>query len=278
MNKLRVLVLFAPLLVACGSEGENLSHRPVVLVSVPPQAFFVEKMAGNLVEIKVLLPPGASPATFEPGMKQLRAAARASIYVKVGHPRFPFEEAWLEKFVAQNPDLQVVDGSHGASYQSDDPHLWISPRYARVMAGNIAQSLKELFPEKIAEIDQNHGALLAEIHRLDKDLRQELAGVRGKRFYTFHPAWGYLAADYGLRQIAVQREGKEPSPAQLAQTIGEARSAGVSTLFVQPHFSQRAAQIVASEIGANLVTLDPLARNWPENLRKVARAMRQAAR
>ncbi len=271
-----VMLLCAVLVCALGCKRSASSGRPIVAVSVPPQAWFVEQLAGDRVQIETLLPPGASPHTFEPRIEQVAAMSRASIYVEVGHPAFVIERTWLPRFQGDNPDLRVVDSSAGIAEKRGDPHVWLAPSVVRKMAENIAAALVARLPADKTEIERRRFALLQTIDDVDQDVRKTLAGVKHKRFYVFHPAWGYFAAEYGLEQVAVEREGREPDARALEQLVAAARADHAKAIFVQPQTSDAAARMVAREVGAKLVVIDPLARDWATNLRSVARALAQA--
>jgi zinc transport system substrate-binding protein len=258
-------------LTSCSPSAEAPEETPLVVVSVPPQAWFVEQLAGPRVRVSVLLPPGASPAHYEPGIRELEALADASLYVRVGHPRFPLEGAWVDALLAERPTLPVVDTSAGLAPEDDDPHTWVSPSLAREMARRIAAGLSPLLPR--GALDDDLTALLAEIDRVDAELRHRLAPRRGGSFLVFHPAWGHLAREYELVQIAIESHGVSPDPATLARRIREAREAGVAVVFAQPQFDPSSAELVAREIGARVEMLDPLARDWPANLRRVGAAL-----
>lgn len=249
-----------------------------MLVSVLPQAYFVQRVAGPRVRVEVMIPPGASPATHEPTLEQLRALSEASLYVKVGHPHFPFERAWLGRVLAQANGLRVVDGSAGLEGGDGDPHVWLAPRHALVMAGHVEAALAALLPEHAAEFRANLAAFAAEVRALDAELRELLAPARGRRFLVFHPAWGHFAEAYGLEQIAIERDGKHPDARALQRLIEGARADGVRVLFVQPQLDPRSAELVAGEVGCRVESLDPLARDWAANLRHVGRALAEALR
>lgn len=271
------LAALALLAAACSPAPER-DPRPLVAVSVVPQEYFVLRIAGDRVATRVMIPPGASHATWEPGIEQIRAVASAALYVKVGHPRFPFEETWLERLLADRSDLPVVDSSQGNGAAEGDPHPWVTPRHARSMARGIHAALVALMPGDAAELDANLAALEAEIDRVDAELRQMLAGRRGSTFVVFHPAWGHFASEYGLVQLAIEDERKEPGAGRLARVLAEARRLRAPVVFAQPQIDPRGAEVVAAEIGARLEWLDPLAFDWPENLRRVGRQVAAAAR
>lgn len=265
---LRVPLFAALLAVSCAPRAAP--GRPVVLVSVPPQAWLVERLADGLVDVVVMVPPGADPHVYEPTIEQMRAAGEASIYVKVGHPHFSFEQVWFDRFRAENPGMRVVDGARGVARHEGDPHLWTSVAAMRAMAGGVAAALIEALPAQADTLRARLAATQAGIDTLDARIRRMLAPCRGGSFLVFHPAWGYFAEAYGLEQVAIERDGKAPAPADLARIIAEARAAGVGRVFVTPQTSPSAARVVAGEIGAEVVVLDPMSRDWPESMRRVA--------
>ena len=255
---------------------EPVSSRPLIVVSVPPQAYFVEQLAGDLVTVAVMIPPGASPALYEPTFDQMKALSHATLYIKVGHPNFAFERAWLDRIVGQNPRLKVVDASAHLVAREGDPHVWVSPQCVRCMATNIHESLAAILPDHHPALVARLRRFLADIDDLDADLHQILDARPGGKFLVFHPAWGHFARDYGLEQIAIEQGSKEPSPDQLAKLIDRARREDVGVVFVQPQFSRASAELVAAEMGGRVVAIDPLERQWPENLRRVAHAFRES--
>ena len=259
-------------LLACGPARVE-SEVPLVVVSVPPQRYVVERLAGRRVDVRVMLPPGASPVQYEPTLVQLREVSRASLYVKVGHPHFPFERSWLGPLLAQNPGLRVVDASAGTGHGAGDPHLWLVPRHVRAMSDRIATALVELLPQHAAAIEANRSEFAAEIDILDAELRTLFAGRGGAEFFVFHPAWGHFAEEYGLRQTAVESEHKRPDVRELSALIERARAREARVVFVQPQFDPEPARVLASEIGARVEALDPLAEDWATNLRAAARRL-----
>ncbi|ANM32127.1 hypothetical protein ABI59_06720 [Acidobacteria bacterium Mor1] len=258
--------MFAALLLAgCGS----VETRPVVVVSVEPQAFFVERIAGDRVDVEVMIPPGGNPHTFEPSMAQMKEVSAAVAWIKIGHPDLVFEGDWHDRFVAANPDMEIVTGCQGVEFHHHDPHVWVSPRAAATLARRSGDALMRALPEHADEFTTNLEAVLEEIDRLDRELEAKLEPYRGRRFLVFHPAWGYLADRYGLIQTAIEEGEKEPSPKQLAELVELARSEQLRTVFVQPQMVEHSARVVAQDIGGEVVAIDPLARDWSENLPQV---------
>ncbi len=268
-------LLIVVALVGCYRSTDSPS-RPVVVVSVLPQAFFVERIAGDRVEIEIMIPPGANPSTYEPNIDQLKSFSRAKLYVKVGHPDFAFELAWVGRLLAENPDLRVVDGAAGMVLESSDPHLWLSPRLMRTMARNITSALGEVLPEEKGALESNLTELLDEIEEVDSDVRERLKEKLGEKVFVFHAAWGYFAHEYGLVQVSLEEGAREPGVRALADFIDQARGERARVIFVQPQFSQRSARVVAEEVGARVVVLDPLAPDWSANMRRVADAFQEA--
>lgn len=290
MRKVTLLLLLAGL-AACRSAPEPGTGRLRVAVSVPPQAYFVERIGGGRVDVTVMIPPGYSEVDFPLTPRAAAALSQAQLYVAVGHPSFEYERQYIRPFLARLPRIRVVDMSrgvrpleggghehaHGDVHGGGDPHVWVAPETVRVAAGNIARGLEEIDPTHAAEYQANLQSFLAEIDRLDRDLRALLAGPPSSRtFMVYHPSWGYFAREYGLEQIAIEAEGKEPSAARLIQLIDRARHERVKVLFVQAGFPRKSAQVVADEIGGRLVPADPLERDWPANLRRVAAALHEA--
>ena len=264
--------LSAVLILGCGHPPAP--DRPVVLVSVPPQAWFVEALAGDLVDIVILVPPGASPANHEPGAHTMRALTVASLWFKVGHPSFPFEAAWLDRLLTEHETLAVVSSAPDALPEdAEDPHLWLSPTVAAGAARRLAAALVTLLPAHAAELQQRANVLVARIDEVDRLITEQLAPYRGRSFFVFHPAWGWFADHVGIEQIAIEHDHKTPSLAHLAEIIALARDADCKVIFVQPQFSDIAAQQVADAIEAALVVIDPLAGDWDDNMLSAAQAL-----
>jgi zinc transport system substrate-binding protein len=256
--------------VAAGCAGNAPDDtRPAVAVSVPAQAWIVERLAGDRVRVRIMVPPGAEAHAYEPTLDDLGALSDASLYVKVGHPKFTFEQAWLDKMLRDLPNLRVIDSSQGAAGDADDPHVWLAPSQVRTMARNVATALGELLPAQRTAVQDNLHALETEIDTVDAELRRTLGAGRGKRFFVFHPAWSYFAREYGLVQVAIERDGREPDPSTLARVIADARKTGVRVIFVQPQQSSAGARLIADEVGARIETVDPMAEDWAANLRSV---------
>jgi zinc transport system substrate-binding protein len=282
MKKLTLaLSMVILLLSACSSvPAMPQANRPVVMVSVQPQAYFVQKIAGDLVEVHTMVGTGDDPHTYEPTTDQMRKMADAQLYFSIG---VEFEAAWLPRFTAANPDLKIVDSTEGVTRISvssipngeekgePDPHIWVSPSRVKQISANMAAALAELDPDNAPIYEQNLAVWLQEIDQVDADIRAALSGITRRVFLSVHPSWGYFAEAYGLQMLAVEREGQEPGPEDLAKIIEQARAHQITYVFSQKGVNQKLAQSIADQLGgAQIVELDPLVQNWSENMRYVA--------
>ena len=252
-----------------------------VSVSVPPQKFFVEKIGGEYVNVQVMLPPGANPETYEPTPRQLVNLERSKIYIKVGHPNFPFEKKYFKIINNANKDIKIINMSDGLEYikmdnynqqniKEDDPHVWVAPYAVRLAADNICDGLCELCPSKKNEFISNKKTFIKKIDELDHQIKISLKDIIQRKFMVFHPAWGYFAKQYGLTQIAIETGGKEPSPPSIARLIKEAETEGIRVIFVQKGFSKDSAKVIAKQIHGRVVEIDPLEYDWLENIKNIA--------
>ncbi len=269
-----------------------------VAVSVPPQADFVRRIGGDHVQVEVMIPPGYSHVDYPLTPRQVAALSRARLYVAVGHPAFEFEQIQLKAVLRDLPGIQVVDMSrgmqllagegeeddeHGRSHGQDhgqegggDPHVWVAPDTVAVAARNIAAALAGIDPAHAAEYRANLQRFEAEIAALDREIRARLAGREGDRFMVYHPTWGYFAREYGLQQVAIEAEGKEPSAQRLIQLIDRARRERIQVVFVQAGFPRKSAQVIAEAVGGRVLVADPQDPDWLGNLRRVARELQEA--
>ena len=289
MNK----VFFTGFLLTFICFAQEAAARPLrVFVSILPQKYFAEKIGGDLVEVAVMVEPGASPHTYEPKPKQMVALAKTNIYFAIG---VPFETTWLEKIAATNPKMLVVHTEAdikkipmkkhyhpGAESEQDqdgikDPHVWLSPPLVMIMARNILQALLKVDPAHGSVYEINHNSFIKELVALDAEIRGAFEG-KGKNveFMVFHPAWGYFAQAYGLEQVPIELEGKQPKAAELLYLIQYAKERGIKVIFAQPQFSWQTAQAIAKSIDGQIVFVDPLAADWDTNLSQVASRFKAA--
>jgi len=286
-------VLAPALVLACataaGAQALAADARLHVVAGIQPHAWFLERLGGDAVAVTVLVGPGQTPETFEPTPRQMAGLGEADLLLRAG---VPFERSLLPRVARAFPRLEVVDtlagvalrpweehaghgggDTHAHDHGETDPHAWLDPQRARGIARNIAAALARRDPARAVAYEARRAALDSELVALDAELSATLAPWRGRAFYVFHPAFGYLADRYGLRQAAIQAGGREPTPRELAAVIDAARRDGVRVLFVQPQYAPRSARKVADALGARLEEIDDLARDYPQNLRRLAAAL-----
>jgi zinc transport system substrate-binding protein len=271
---------------SCTQETEAATKLGVV-VTILPQAEFVENIGGDKVDVTVMVPSGASPHTYEPTPSQMTDLSEAEIYAKVGSG-VEFELTWMDKLIAQNKEMLVVDCSKGIELQqmtagdedepagSMDPHVWMSPRNAQIMVQNIADGLIQIDPDNRAYYEQNRDAYLQELAQLDQDISDGLSGVKNRVFMVYHPAFGYFASNYDLTMLPIEAEGKEPTPAGLQHLIEQAQEQNIRVVFAEPQFNPQSAKVIADAIDGRVVLINPLARDYIDNLRILMAELVQA--
>lgn len=281
--------------------------KPIVTASILPTKYFIEQIAGDTLEVNVMVGRGADPHSYEPKPKQMSELERSALYFAVG---IDFENAWLDRFSKTFKNLKIVktqegiekiamsgEHEHHEHHEHDahdkgeagehkhhdheehghhhehgelDPHVWLDPQLVKIQARNIANALVENFPQNAEIYKQNLAKFEARLDELDAFIADKLKELKSREFIVYHPSWGYFAKRYNLEQIAIEIEGKEPKPADLAELIEEAKEHEVKAIFVAPQFSKKAAGLIAKQAGANVVEIDQLPLDWDAELRKTA--------
>lgn len=301
----RQLTCVLPLMIACmllasitlrgGDAHGKESAKIQVVVSILPQAYFVERVGGKRVDVSVMVGSGQSHEAYEPRPKQMAQLGQAEIYFKIG---LPFEEVWLPRISRANSNLKVVDTRQGIqllpmrimkgndlvhagaghAHGSLDPHIWTSLRLVKIQAENIFTGLVKQDPASESYYHANLDKFQTDLDKLDAQISAKMRNLASRKFIAFHPAWEYFAHDYSLEQIPVEIEGKDPSQKQLAHLIRQARTSGIKVVFVQEQSRQLTAKMVAEAIGGKIVYIDPLASNYLENMRAAADKFAEAMR
>ena len=280
-----VLALLTGVTAGCHATNDEPS-KIGVMVSILPLAGFVENVGGERVHVDAMVPPGADPHTYEPTPSQMTRVSQAEVFIKVGSG-IDFELSWMDKLIALNRKMLVIDASKGVSlremeeehhheHEDMDPHIWLSPLNAKLMVYNICEGLVQVDPSNKARYTRNRDAYIRKLEALDRDIRDGLATVKNRAFLVFHPAWGYFARDYELEQIPVEVGGKEPSAQDIINVIEEAKAHRIRVVFASPQFNPESAKVIARETGGSVVFIDPLARDYISNLRSVLNEMIQA--
>jgi zinc transport system substrate-binding protein len=260
---------------AAGQPGLN-EEAFTVFVSIPPQKYVVERVGGPRVDVKVLVPPGRSAETYEPSPRQMAELGAARIYFRVG---MPFEDPLFRRLAGTLKNVDVVDTRQGVILRSfgahacaghADPHVWLDPQRVKIQAATVCEALCRADPPRESDYRSRLAALVEDLDRTGRKISAWLEPFQGRRFYVYHPAFGYLADAFGLVQVALEEDGREPGPRHLARLIEQARNDGARVLFMQPQHASRGAQAFAEAIGARIVALDPLAEDYLENLERMA--------
>mgnify|MGYP000439905115 FL=1 len=264
--------LIGNLLISC--KNKSISTR-LVSVSILPQKYLTEQIAGDYLTVNVMIPPGMNPATCDLSTEQLKKLYDSDLCFTIGY--LPFEQIHLFPVLENRPDIQIVNHSanlqlihgscghtHAAGDEHDgvDPHIWLSPAHARTMATTVYEVLSEKYPEQKLQFEQNYQALLQKIDSIADRAKQVLDHKKDKIFLIYHPALTYFAADYGMEQISIEDEGKEPNPSHLKAVIDSCRTKGIKIVFIQNQFDVDNAKAIAKEIDGEVIAIDPLSPDW----------------
>jgi len=284
MAKRLLFLWLIALIVSCSGGAKKPGwDNKLVYTGLPPIAYLTEKIAGSEITVKTLLRAGQSPHTFKPTPSQISELSQTRLYLSIG---FPFEETILAKFPAEQNGTKIVacdnnikryafeydynHGDHQHQAHESDPHIWLSPANAKALAFNIYTALIEAYPSQFEEFSRNLSSLIDSLEMIDATIIELLQPYKGESIYVYHPAFGYFTDSYGLYQIAVEIEGKSPSPRQIEELIQKARKDYVKILFVQPQFDNKSAQVIANAIGGSVIAIDPLEKDLLQNFIHIA--------
>ena len=284
----KIIFLFIVMFSSLNASTQELT------VNILPQKYIVEKIVKDKFTINVMVKPGASPHNFEPKPSQMRSLVASKVYFLIGDAT---EKNWIEKFkqnakntlfvdttigvekieMAKHEHEEVAQHDHKKDEKDEehdhsglDPHIWLDPVLVKIQAKNIYEAMIKIDSANSDFYKTNYEEFLKELETLDSNIKTILAPHKDKAFMVLHPSWGYFAKRYDLEQISIEIEGKEPKPNELVELIEESKKHDIKIIFVSPQFSQKSAQAISKNIGANVVAIDPLSDNWYENLQKVA--------
>jgi len=269
------------------SNNAFADNKLSVFVTILPQKYFVEQIGGGLVKVSVLVQSGKGAETYEPTPRQMTEFSQAKLYFSIG---MPFEEVWLPKLKANNPQMRFINARenltlrtletlhHHADHDHGlyDPHIWLNPAFVEIMAKQIQTNLSNLNPENSQQYQINTDKFIQKLKQLDQNIRVLFKDLKNRKFMVFHPAWGYFADAYQLQQIPIEMEGKEPSSKTLGLLIEKAKQEKISVIFVQQQINRRPAESIAKAVNAQVIPVDPLAENYIENLFQVAQTFAKA--
>ncbi|MBS3817243.1 MAG: zinc ABC transporter substrate-binding protein [Candidatus Thermoplasmatota archaeon] len=256
-------------LVGYTSEGENNEENVRVAVTIPPQEQFVKKVGGDEVKVTLMVPLGKDPHSYEPTTRQMREVAKADIYLKVGS-KISFENAWMDKIKSYNEEMTIVNGSEGVELRrmgsKIDPHIWMSP----VNAMNAVENIKEALIEEDSDNSQyyidNAENYTSELEKIHLDIKNDMEEYDSEEFLVYHPSFGYFADEYNLTQVPIEKEGKSPGTKEVQNIIDKAKRENISVVFISPQFDRSQAETIAEEIDGEVLSLNPLAKDYIENI------------
>lgn len=283
----KILSILFIVLLACQTT-KKADQKDVITVSILPQKYFIERIAGDLVEVNVLIPPGASPAAYSLVPSQLKDIVYSKAWFRMDH--LGFELSWTDKIINANREMKIFVLSEGIDLISGekeehgdhehiggvDPHFWMSPHEVSVIAENTLKALTNLYPDQEKMFLENFEKLKTDIAEVDKHVTEVLADVKNRSFLVFHPALTYFARQYGLEQIALENMGKEPSPKHVKEVVQFAIEKNIRFIFIQKEFDRENAQIIAEEIGGQVIQINPLNYDWIEQMKETTANLKNA--
>lgn len=283
------LLLIIVLLASCnmGKSGKSQDNeKPVIVVTIEPQRYFTEAIAGDKFDVISIVPKGSSPETYDPTPQQLVSLGDSKAYLRIGY--IGFEQVWMDRLIDNTPHIQIFDTSkdidlilgeahnHGDHQHAGgvEPHIWNSTNNALIIARNTYKALCQLDKENEAYYLNRYDSLCQRIMHTDSIIRKTLQQPgTAQSFMIYHPALSYFARDYGLQQISIEEGGKEPSPAHLKDLVDLCRQEDVRIIFIQPEFDRRNAEIIARETGTDIVPINPLSYDWEAEMLAVAQTL-----
>ena len=282
MKRLLYLIILCTLLAGCkGTAKKSASStdgdKPTVTVTIPPFAYFVNKIAGDKVDVNVMVSNGNNPETYEPYAQQMMELSKSSLYLKVGN--IGFEQTWMQKLQQNAPDMKIIDTSVGITPAKTpggniDPHTWMSCKNARIISRNILQSLCELRLKDKEYFENNYQSLLSIIAKQDSLIKETQKNSDfEKKFVIYHPILTYFARDYKLEQLAIEEEGREPSAAQLQSLIERAKKEKIKYCLIQAEFANRNTTTFIKESHTKAFNINPLQGDWVKAMKEVMWAL-----
>ncbi len=300
-----IIVSIAAIAGCRKTDDGSMADKPIIVVSILPQQYFVERIASERVNTLVLVGPGQSPHSYEPAPTQMSELAKAKAWVTSGTD---FEIGLEPKIAALFTGLRIIHGTDGITFRAmeehdheegehleEDEHLeegehlegtdhennidrhsWLGREPAKIMAAHIRDALIDIDPALADEYQKNYQELTQEIDETFDALVSSLSPLKGKTVLVFHPSFGYFLDEFGIAQSAIETGGKEPTAKALTELIARAKAERVPAIFVQTQFPVNAARAIAKEAGAQVVPLDPLAPDWLDNIQRMGDALRKA--
>lgn len=280
---IRSILCVLALLCMTSLGAEEVISRPTVLVSVAPHKFFVEKIAGDTVNVHLMVPAGSSSHTFEPTPRQMLSATKGDLWFQIGEG---FEPRAARALLSHNPNMKLIDlrqglhlidssceETHCCCHNHDsciDPHFWLSPKEAKIQAQSIAKALIDRYPQHARLYQERLASFIRELDQLDSEIATGLTPLKNRIIMVSHPAYAYFARDYHIKQLSIEFEGKDPTPQQLTKILNQARQANIRKIYIQLQYNNKGARLIAQELGAEVVVLDPYSEDYINSMRKIA--------
>ncbi len=288
---LHTISILALLLIACSAcKGTNAPEQPTLTVSIEPQRYLLQQIAGDRWHINTLLSKGADPENFDPALTSLKSLQDSRAYFTVG--TIPFEETLISRLkpdstlriINTSSGIHLIEGTHhshehehehGHTHDTD-PHVWSSIKNARIMARNMYQALIELDTDNADTYTRNYLRLDADLDSLDRELTRTLSPAQGDAFLVWHPSLSYFARDYSLHQIAMGMENKELSADAFRRHIDEVSGHNATIFFTQPEFDGNRSDNIVRQTGMKNIPVNTLTYDLPSELRRIATSITDA--
>ena len=269
MSKVITLISFSllTLLYSCTEKEASLPDEINISVSIPPYADIVNQIVGNRANVHTLIPPGSNAHSFEPSPESMKQIVKSDIYFRVGDI-FNFEQVFLKKISSYNIN-KIVDCSEGIDIIDNDPHLWLSPKNAKIITNTILDVMVINYPQHTNYFRNNSKRFIHELDSLDTAIKNMLNEKQIRILLVYHPAWKYLAEHYNLEEIAIEQEGKSPKAKDLQNFIEGTKEKGAACIFYDPHFDDSAVTAIALSIGLSINSLNPLPSDYLANLKEI---------
>ena len=291
MIKYALSIAIASLLAsACTPHSKEKDQKETITVSIPPLKYLIDKISGNDYNVNVMVATGACQETYEPTPKQMKDISKSNVYI--GIPDLEFEQKWVNGITRNNDTLKYIDVTNGIEKEeatcnhsehdghhhhgASDPHYWLSPKNFKVMAAATYNELVALHPEKKEAYTANYNKLIASVDSIDLQIKSKLANLRTGKFIIYHPALTYFAKDYGLEQISIEKDGKEPAVDYMKTLINQAKKDNIKTIFVQKEFDISLIQSLGKEVGATVEPIDTFSYDWLDSMNKISNALSKA--
>lgn len=290
--KIKILSFFFAIMFLVSCNSSKKEDIQVLSVTIEPQRHFLEQIVGDKFSINCVVPNGSNPESFDMAPSQMIAISKSKAYFKVGF--LGIENTWIKNIGENNPDISFIDCSeginpimehdcdhegheHGHAHHGHeggvDPHTWSSPASARVLVDNMYKAVIEIDSLNKDYYNENYARVINEINATDSIIKSYIDKAPGRSFVIFHPALSYFSQEYGLEQLTIEHEGKNPSPTQLKKLVDKAKQDNVKAVFIQQEFDPKNSETVANELGVKPIPINLLSYDWSAEMIKIAKAI-----